>query len=96
MPFRFFFVWIVSMSEVSKKSGDVTLTEFTEDGKLVRKIRSFVRREGRLTKGQEMAMEKTGQQWVLTSLSRCWTGKKCTTVKHQWYWKSASAWVPLW
>ena len=58
MPIRFFFVWIViSMSEVSKKSGEVTLTEFTEDGKLVRKIRSFVRREGRLTKGQEHAME---------------------------------------
>lgn len=33
------------------------MTEFTEDGKLVRKIRSFVRREGRLTKGQELAME---------------------------------------
>ena len=35
------------MSEVSKKSGDVTLTEFTDEGKMVRKIRSFVRREGR-------------------------------------------------
>ena len=46
------------MSEVSKKSGDVTLTEFTDEGKMVRKIRSFVRREGRLTKGQEHAMEK--------------------------------------
>jgi tRNA (guanine-N7-)-methyltransferase len=45
------------MSEVSKKSGDVTVTELTEDGKLVRKIRSFVRREGRLTKGQESAMD---------------------------------------
>jgi tRNA (guanine-N7-)-methyltransferase len=45
------------MSEVSKKSGDVTVTELTEDGKLVRKIRSFVRREGRLTKGQEAAMD---------------------------------------
>ncbi|MGR5065783.1 tRNA (guanosine(46)-N7)-methyltransferase TrmB [Photobacterium sp. DNB23_23_1] len=45
------------MSEVSKKSGEVTLNEFTEDGKLVRKVRSFVRREGRLTKGQEAAMD---------------------------------------
>nr|WP_086940322.1 tRNA (guanosine(46)-N7)-methyltransferase TrmB [Thaumasiovibrio occultus] len=43
-----------------KNSGDVTLTEFNEDGKLIRKIRSFVRREGRLTKGQELAME---QNW---------------------------------
>ena len=35
---------------------DVTTNEYTEDGKLVRKVRSFVRREGRLTKGQETAM----------------------------------------
>lgn len=35
---------------------EVTTNEYTEDGKLVRKIRSFVRREGRLTKGQEAAM----------------------------------------
>ncbi len=35
---------------------EVTTNEYTEDGKLVRKIRSFVRREGRLTKGQETAL----------------------------------------
>ncbi|MDN3717245.1 tRNA (guanosine(46)-N7)-methyltransferase TrmB [Vibrio breoganii] len=39
---------------------EVTTNEYTEDGKLVRKIRSFVRREGRLTKGQE------------TALNECW------------------------
>jgi tRNA (guanine-N7-)-methyltransferase len=37
---------------------EVTTNEYTEDGKLVRKIRSFVRREGRLTKGQEAALEE--------------------------------------
>ncbi len=37
---------------------EVTTNEYTEDGKLVRKIRSFVRREGRLTKGQESAMNE--------------------------------------
>jgi tRNA (guanine-N7-)-methyltransferase len=37
---------------------EVTTNEYTEDGKLVRKIRSFVRREGRLTKGQETAMKE--------------------------------------
>ncbi len=37
---------------------DVTTNEYTEDGKLVRKVRSFVRREGRLTKGQETAMKE--------------------------------------
>ncbi len=35
---------------------EVTTNEFTEDGKIVRRIRSFVRREGRLTKGQEKAI----------------------------------------
>ncbi|OBT17381.1 tRNA (guanosine(46)-N7)-methyltransferase TrmB [Vibrio sp. UCD-FRSSP16_10] len=40
---------------------EVTTNEYTEDGKLVRKIRSFVRREGRLTKGQE------------TALNDCWS-----------------------
>ncbi|MDA9557472.1 tRNA (guanosine(46)-N7)-methyltransferase TrmB [Vibrio sp.] len=35
---------------------EVTTNEYNEDGKLIRKIRSFVRREGRLTKGQESAM----------------------------------------
>ncbi|MEZ9862313.1 tRNA (guanosine(46)-N7)-methyltransferase TrmB [Vibrio breoganii] len=39
---------------------EVTTNEYTEDGKLMRKIRSFVRREGRLTKGQE------------TALNECW------------------------
>ena len=73
------------MSEVSKKSGDVTLTEFTDEGKMVRKIRSFVRREGRLTKGQEHAMEKTGQPWVLISPLKCLTGHKSLTVKRQLY-----------
>ncbi len=35
---------------------DVTTNEYTDDGKLIRKVRSFVRREGRLTKGQEQAI----------------------------------------
>lgn len=34
----------------------VTQDEFNEDGKFMRKVRSFVRREGRLTKGQEKAL----------------------------------------
>jgi len=37
---------------------EVTTNEYNEDGKLIRKIRSFVRREGRLTKGQENAMKE--------------------------------------
>ncbi len=37
---------------------EVTTNEYTEDGKLLRKVRSFVRREGRLTKGQEHALKE--------------------------------------
>ncbi|UJF19071.1 tRNA (guanosine(46)-N7)-methyltransferase TrmB [Vibrio sp. SS-MA-C1-2] len=37
---------------------EVTNNEVTEEGKVIRKIRSFVRREGRLTKGQEQAMNE--------------------------------------
>lgn len=37
---------------------EVTTNEYNQDGKLIRKVRSFVRREGRLTKGQENAMNE--------------------------------------
>ncbi len=37
---------------------EVTTNEYNEDGKMIRKIRSFVRREGRLTKYQENAMNE--------------------------------------
>ncbi|WP_394128975.1 tRNA (guanosine(46)-N7)-methyltransferase TrmB [Shewanella maritima] len=36
---------------------DVTTAEFNEEGKYLRKVRSFVLREGRLTKGQAQALE---------------------------------------
>ncbi|WP_299490412.1 tRNA (guanosine(46)-N7)-methyltransferase TrmB [uncultured Shewanella sp.] len=45
---------------------DVTTAEFNEEGKYLRKVRSFVLREGRLTKGQAQAME---QQWPIMGLS---------------------------
>ncbi len=44
---------------------DVTTAEFNEEGKYLRKVRSFVLREGRLTKGQATAME---EQWPLMGL----------------------------
>lgn len=44
---------------------DVTTAEFNEEGKYLRKVRSFVLREGRLTKGQAQAIE---QQWPLMGL----------------------------
>ncbi|GLS83628.1 tRNA (guanosine(46)-N7)-methyltransferase TrmB [Paraferrimonas haliotis] len=39
---------------------DVTTAEYNEDGKYLRKVRSFVLREGRLTKGQQAAFD---QHW---------------------------------
>ncbi len=36
---------------------DVISPEFDENGRPLRRIRSFVRRQGRLTKGQEHALE---------------------------------------
>lgn len=36
---------------------DVISPEFNEEGRALRRIRSFVRRQGRLTKGQEYALE---------------------------------------
>lgn len=44
------------------KSPTVTSDEFTEDGKYMRKIRSFVRREGRLTPRQAHAIESLWQR----------------------------------
>ncbi|NVK22560.1 MAG: tRNA (guanosine(46)-N7)-methyltransferase TrmB [Kangiellaceae bacterium] len=44
-----------SVSEKSNVEADV---EFNQDGKRVRKIKSFVLREGRLTKGQQRAMDE--------------------------------------
>lgn len=44
---------------------EVTTAEFNEEGKYLRKVRSFVLREGRLTKGQTQAIEKN---WSLMGL----------------------------
>ncbi|GLP98105.1 tRNA (guanosine(46)-N7)-methyltransferase TrmB [Paraferrimonas sedimenticola] len=42
---------------------EVTTAEFNEDGKYIRKVRSFVLREGRLTKGQQAAFDKHWGQY---------------------------------
>lgn len=36
---------------------DVVSPEFDENGRVMRRIRSFVRRQGRLTKGQQFALD---------------------------------------
>ena len=36
---------------------EVMTGEYTEDGKYLRKVKSFVLREGRLTKGQQVAID---------------------------------------
>ena len=43
---------------------DVISPEFDENGRPLRRIRSFVRRQGRLTKGQEHALEN---YWPVTA-----------------------------
>lgn len=40
------------------ESGKAALEQAEKEGKYIRKIRSFVKREGRLTKGQDAAIEK--------------------------------------
>ena len=53
-------MWSVTQTDAitSNLIMPVTQDVFNEDGKFMRKIRSFVRREGRLTKGQEKALEE--------------------------------------
>ncbi|RYU69093.1 tRNA (guanosine(46)-N7)-methyltransferase TrmB [Aliivibrio finisterrensis] len=53
---------------------EVTKNDFTEEGKIVRKIRSFVRREGRLTKGQEGA------------ITECWSNMGIDFVEQMLDW----------
>ncbi len=43
---------------VGANMSEVTTAEFNEEGKYLRKVRSFVLREGRLTKGQAQAIDK--------------------------------------
>ncbi|MFH0257417.1 tRNA (guanosine(46)-N7)-methyltransferase TrmB [Vibrio rumoiensis] len=54
---------------------EVTTNEVNEEGKIVRRIRSFVRREGRLTKGQEKAIEE------------CWATMGIDFVQQRLDWK---------
>ncbi|MFH0265884.1 tRNA (guanosine(46)-N7)-methyltransferase TrmB [Vibrio rumoiensis] len=54
---------------------EVTTNEVNEEGKIVRRIRSFVRREGRLTKGQEKAIEE------------CWPTMGIDFVQQRLDWK---------
>jgi tRNA (guanine-N7-)-methyltransferase len=44
--------------------------EQTEDGKFMRRIRSFVRREGRLTRGQDRALQELWPVMVLFLLQQ--------------------------
>ena len=45
------------MTEEIKKTHK-TIEEAEQEGKYIRKVRSFVKREGRLTKGQERALNE--------------------------------------
>lgn len=75
---------------------DVISPEFDENGRAMRRIRSFVRRQGRLTKGQQLALDNywpvMGVEYQPTLL----ISLPCLAVKRQWYWKSVLAWEPHW
>jgi len=61
---------------------DVISPEFDENGRPLRRIRSFVRRQGRLTKGQEHALEN---YWpvMLSSAKICWISPRFLAVKRR-------------
>jgi hypothetical protein len=47
----------LSQADNSFMKNDVISAEFDENGRPLRRIRSFVRRQGRLTKGQQHALD---------------------------------------
>ena len=47
----------LSQADNSFMKNDVISPEFDENGRPLRRIRSFVRRQGRLTKGQQHALD---------------------------------------
>ena len=76
---------------------DVISPEFDENGRPLRRIRSFVRRQGRLTKGQEHALDN---YWpvmgVEFSEAACSTSPPCLAAKRQSRWRLVLAWAPRW
>lgn len=54
---------------------DVITPEFDEDGRPLRRIRSFVRRQGRLTKGQQQALDEL---WPVLGVE--YTGEPCDFI----------------
>jgi tRNA (guanine-N7-)-methyltransferase len=62
----------------------VTQDVFNEDGKFMRKIRSFVRREGRLTKGQEKALEEL---WPVMGIDFAPAPLDLVALRPLWCWK---------
>lgn len=69
---------------------DVISPEFDENGRPLRRIRSFVRRQGRLTKGQEHALEN---YWPVMGVEfseapvdspRCWS--RSAGDAGDWFW----------
>ena len=70
--------------------------EQTEDGKFMRRIRSFVRREGRLTRGQDRALQELWPVMGVEFRDEMLDLPSCLVVKRQWCWKSVLAWVNRW
>lgn len=62
---------------------DVISPEFDENGRPLRRIRSFVRRQGRLTKGQEHALENYWPVMGVEFSEICWISLCFLAVKRR-------------
>lgn len=55
---------LVDVSKNNRQQKHKTIEQAEQEGKYIRKVRSFVKREGRLTKGQERALNDHCKQWA--------------------------------
>ncbi len=78
-------------------NNDVISPEFDENGRPLRRIRSFVRRQGRLTKGQQHALDNywpvMGVEFSEQPLS---ISPRCLAATRRRCWRSVLAWAPRW
>ena len=75
---------------------DVISPEFDENGRPLRRIRSFVRRQGRLTKGQQHALDNYWPVMGVEFSEQPLDLAGCLAAKRQSRWRLVLVWAPLW
>ena len=75
---------------------DVISPEFDENGRAMRRIRSFVRRQGRLTKGQQHALENYWPVMGVEYQADAVDPPRCSAATRRRCWRSVLAWAPHW